>query len=59
VLVVDNEEGRVLKERDPGNLRETRILPKHVSFTSEIYMYENKVTMIDVKDEAVGVIVEN
>lgn len=59
VLAVDNKEGRELKKSDKGLLRETKILPKNISFNSEIYIYDGKIAMIDVKDEVIGVIIEN
>lgn len=59
VLAVDNKEGRDLKKSDKGLLRETKILPKNISFNSEIYIYDGKIAMIDVKDEVIGVIIEN
>jgi ribosomal protein S19 len=59
VLVVDNKEGRELKKSDKGLLRETKILPKNISFNSEIYIYDGKIAMIDIKDEVIGVIIEN
>lgn len=59
VLVIDNFDGTALRSHDKGLLRETRILPEEIEFSSEIYIYENKIAMIDIKEEVIGIIIEN
>ncbi len=59
VLAVDNEFGRELKNDDEKLLRETRILPEKFSFNAEIYIYGNTISMLDVKNEIIGVVIES
>jgi sugar-specific transcriptional regulator TrmB len=59
VLTIDNEEGRALVPNDKKFLRETRILPPSFDFTAEIYIYDNKITMVDMKEDLIGVIIES
>lgn len=58
-LAIDNFEGRELMAGDAGNLRETRLLPPGVTFSSEVYIYGNKVAVLDVGKQVFGVITEN
>lgn len=59
VLAVDNPEGRALIPDDQANLRETKLLSPEVSFTSETYIYGNKVAVLDAGKDIFGVITEN
>ena len=59
VLAVNNGNGLLLKNQDKGKLRETRLLPDSYHFYSEIYIYNNKISMIDFKNEIVGIIMES
>lgn len=59
VLAVNNEKGQDLKSNDKNNRRETRLLPDNFLFNSEIYIYENKISMLDLKNDIVGVIIES
>lgn len=59
VLAVDNAEGQEIVGKDELLLRETRLLPPAFNFNAEIYIYDNRVTMIDVKEEVIGVIIES
>lgn len=59
VLAVNNAEGRQLQARDPDHLRTTKLLPSSVTFTSETYIYGDKVTVVDVGRNIFGVITQN
>lgn len=59
VLAVDNKEGRDLIKEDKKLLRETKILPQSFNFHSEIYIYDGKVSMVDLKGDIIGVIIES
>jgi sugar-specific transcriptional regulator TrmB len=59
VLSVHNASGEVLQATDSTNMRRTKLLPKDVSFTSETYIYGNKVAVLDIGKEIFGVITEN
>lgn len=59
VLAVDNADGHKLQEADEGNLRQTELLPAGYDFTSETYIYGNKVAVLDVGKNIFGVITEN
>jgi sugar-specific transcriptional regulator TrmB len=59
VLAVDNTDGRKLLGTDAQSLRETRILPTDMQFTSETYIYGNKVAVLDIGKDIFGVITEN
>jgi sugar-specific transcriptional regulator TrmB len=59
VLAVNNDEGGELMLNDAKLLRETRLLPENFDFNAEIYIYDNKVTMIDVKEDIIGVVIES
>jgi sugar-specific transcriptional regulator TrmB len=59
VLSINNDAGHELKSLDSKNLRETKILPQGFSFDSEIYIYENKISMLDVKSQIIGVVIES
>lgn len=59
VLAVDNAEGRDLPPCDVDTLRQTKVLPAKTTFTSETYIYGNKVAVLDVSHDIFGVITEN
>lgn len=59
VLAVNNEQGQALIAHDPDNLRQTRLLPSEVTFTSETYIYGNTVAVLDIGKDIFGVITEN
>lgn len=59
VLVVDNTEGRVLQKLDKKSLRQTKILPKNTNFSAEMYIYDNKIAILDYKKDIIGIIIES
>jgi hypothetical protein len=59
VLAVNNAEGLELQKSDSKSLRETKLLPDSFDFNSEIYIYDGKITMIDVKEDIIGVVIES
>lgn len=59
VLAVNNVKAQVLLETDSQSLRQTKLLPANVAFTSETYIYGNKVAILDIGKDIFGVITEN
>ena len=59
VLAVFNSKGKQLQKRDATHLRETKLLPKEVIFSSETYIYGNKIATLDYNKEIIGVIIES
>lgn len=59
VLAVRNTDGAALQLDDHVMLRETRLLPDSVQFTSETYIYGNSVAVVDIGTDIFGVITEN
>lgn len=59
VLAVDNKEGRDLQKNDKNFLRQTKILPKNFSYNAEIYIYNNRVSILDIQQDIVGLIIES
>ncbi len=59
VLAVNNNKGKLSTPEDVALLRQTRWLPKDVSFSAETYIYDNKVAVLDYKKDIVGVIIES
>jgi sugar-specific transcriptional regulator TrmB len=59
LLAVDSAKARKLQAEDSQNLRETRILPAGATFTSETYIYGNKVAVIDIGNDIFAVITES
>lgn len=59
VLAVDSSKARELLFTDMQNLRETRLLQGNAAFTSETYIYGNKVAILDIGSGIFGVITEN
>lgn len=59
VLAVNNTKGRQLIKLDSIYLRQTRLLPKNVSFSAETYIYDNKIAILDYNKDIIGVIIES
>ena len=59
VLAVDNKMGRELHSQDKQVLRETRMLPKDITFSTEMYIYDGKMALLDFNQDVIGVIVES
>lgn len=59
VLAVNNQEAESLRGYDTQCLRQTKLLPEGIYFTSETYIYGNKVAVLDVGKTIFGVIIEN
>lgn len=58
-IAVNNEKGKRLVKDDFLALRQTKLLPKNVSFSAETYIYENKLAILDYNKEIIGIIIEN
>ena len=59
VLAVDNNKAYNLMQKDQTSFRETKLLPKNVHFTTETYIYDNKVAVLDYTKDIIGVITES
>jgi len=60
VLSPDTKEAQNLRKQDTRSLRETRIIKqKNIPFTNEIYIYGNKIAMLEFVDEIQGFIVKS
>lgn len=60
VLVPDTPEGKSLASSDKTCLRETRVIrEKNIPFTNEIYIYNDKIAMLEFVDEIQGFIVKS
>lgn len=59
VLATDTQQAKDLQRTDEQSLRHTKILPPQATFTSETYIYGNKVAIIDIGKDIFGVITEN
>lgn len=59
VLAVNNPEGQALPLDDATRLRTTKLLPPDTFFTSETYIYGDKVAVLDIGKDIFGVITEN
>lgn len=59
VLGVRNSAGEALLRDDQASIRQTKLLPAHITFTSETYIYGNKVAVLDIGKNIFGVITEN
>lgn len=60
VLAPDTSEAHQLKAKDHCSLRETRIInEKKIPFTNEIYIYKDKIAMLEFVAEIQGFIVES
>jgi len=59
VLAVNNAKGIALQAIDGQNIRQTKILPDDTSFTSETYIYGNKIAILDMNKDIFGIITES
>lgn len=59
VLAVNNPEGYELQMYDGDALRETKLLPVDMGFTSETYIYGDKIAVLDIGTEVFGMIIQN
>jgi hypothetical protein len=59
VLAINNKRGEELKNKDKESLRETKLLPKTTHFTTETYIYGNKVAILDYTKDIIGVVMES
>lgn len=59
VLAVNNQKGSELAKNDKTSLRQTKFLPKDVTFSAETYIYDNKVAILDYKKDIIGIIIES
>jgi sugar-specific transcriptional regulator TrmB len=59
VLAVNNKKGKSLIKQDATHLRKTKLLPKKVFFSTETYIYGNKVATLDYNKNIIGVIIES
>lgn len=58
-LAVHNAQGETLRSGDVLSMRQTKLLPASTHFTSETYIYGNKVAILDIGADIFGVITEN
>lgn len=59
VLAIDDARGKALVKSDTEHLRHTKLLPPDIVFTSETYIYGNKVAVLDFSKRIFGVITQN
>jgi len=59
VLAVNNKKGAELIKIDKVSLRETKLLPKNISFSAETYIYGNKFAVIDYNKDSIGIVIES
>ncbi|MBI2593437.1 hypothetical protein HYW44_02235 [Candidatus Daviesbacteria bacterium] len=59
VLAVNNPRGMQLPPKDSQSFRVTKILPKETFFTTETYIYDNKVAILDYTKDIIGTIIES
>lgn len=59
VLAVNNQKGKALHEEDEKSLRHSKLLPITTSFSSETYIYDSKVAILDYKKDIIGIIIES
>lgn len=59
VLAIHNQEGQSLQKTDASSLRHTKLLPPDVKFTSETYIYGDKIAVLDIGQTIFGVITQN
>lgn len=59
VLATDSQEARELQNSDASTLRQTKILPPKNNLSAEIYIYDNKIAMIDYNKDVIGLIIES
>lgn len=58
-LAVNNAMGKSLHMTDAKSLRRSKLLPIHTSFSSETYIYDCKVAILDYKKDIIGIIIES
>jgi hypothetical protein len=59
-IAPDDESGRKIHADDKKRDREVRLVdPKAYSFSDEILIYDGKVAMVSLKDQAFGVLIES
>jgi sugar-specific transcriptional regulator TrmB len=59
VLAVRNKEAELLLKSDRESLRQTKLLPTSFSFFSEIYLFQNKIILIDVEEHIIGILLDS
>lgn len=59
VLAVDSPRGKELQSSDDSALRQTQLLPAEITFTSETYIYGDKIAILDVGNDFFCVITES
>lgn len=59
VLAIDNHEGLAIAGLNPALLREVRLLPSSVYFTTETYMYDDKIAMLDFNTDIISVVIHS
>jgi len=59
VLAVDNPAGQAIQGSNNDLLRNVKLLPSQTLFTSETYIYEDKVAVLDIGKNIFGVITQN
>lgn len=59
VLTVNNAKGKLLKKFDTTSLRETKLLPENTFFSSETYLYGDKMATLDYNKDSIGVVIES
>lgn len=59
VLATDTPEAAALRKNDAGFLRQTKILPPNTKFSSETYIYDNKIAQLDYNKDVIGIIIES
>lgn len=59
VLAISDGRGKALVKNDATHLRHTKLLPPAVTFTSETYIYGDKVAVLDFSKRIFGVITQN
>ena len=59
VLAVQNKEAELLLKSDKESLRETKLLPPSFTFFSEIYLFQNKIILIDVEEHIIGILLDS
>jgi HTH-type transcriptional regulator, sugar sensing transcriptional regulator len=59
VLAVNNAPGRSLNASDTRSLRKSKLLPIQTSFSSETYIYDSKVAILDYNRDVIGIILES
>lgn len=59
VFAVNNPGAELLQSNDNQSLRKTKILPKETYFSTETYIYDSKVAILDYTKDIIGTIVES